>query len=277
MIIRIALFMAASVAALHSQAQEGSGPKDPVVLPLSVAKLTPGMKRFGAAGIEGSFVTRWMSSKETIDYVLNVEPGRYRLTATYIPDGGGYLLAKIGEGTPVRRSIPKLKGPWKPQEMKMGEIEVPARGAVLRFLPDNAVAPGLCLFLQAELEWVGHLPEKSQVKSPTEIRAEKDKAAKAVADALAGAKLIATLKGTSWNWFASSDFSGQAFPMSFNPDGTMRLPWNGSTRLKGVDAKTIDAYYSETSFWRLRFSDDLKSFRSDLSVGMREPKSGQRN
>ena len=159
----------------------------------------------------------------------------------------------------------------------MGEIEVPERGAVLRFTPDNAVPPGLCLFRQVELAWVGPLETKTQVKSPTEIRAEKDKAAKAAADVLAGAALIVSLKGTSWNWYGSSDFSGQAYPMSFNPDGTMSLPWNRTTRLKGVDAKTVDVFYGEKSFWRLQFSEDLKSFQSDLSVGMREPKSGRRN
>lgn len=273
---RLVLFMAALAATLKCHAQDGREPKDPVVLPLSVAKLAPGMKRYGTAGIEGNFVTRWMSSKETIDYVLDVEPGRYRLTATYIPDGGGYLLAKMGEAAPVRRSIPKLKGPWKPQEIKMGEIEVPSRGAVLRFLPDNAVAPGLCLFMQAELDWVGYLPEKSQVKSPLEISQAKAAAAKAVADAKAGQALVASLRRTAWNWYASSDFSGEAFPMSFNPDDTMNLPWSSRTVIRPVDGLTIDVYFNPTSFWRLRFSPDLKSFVADVSVGMRQPKSGNR-
>lgn len=273
---RLALFTAALAASLKCHAQDGREPKDPVVLPLSVAKLAPGMKRYGTASIEGSFVTRWMSSKETIDYVLDVEPGRYRLAATYLPDGGGYLLAKIGDAAPIRRTIPKLKGPWKPQEIKMGEIEVPSRGAVLRFLPDNAVAPGLCLFMQAELNWVGYLPEKSQVKSPMEISQAKAAAAKAVADAKAGQALIASLRRTTWNWYASSDLSGEAYSMSFNPDDTMNLPWSPRTMLRPVDGLTIDVYNNPTSFWRLKFSPDLKSFVADVSVGMRQPKSGNR-
>ena len=250
--------------------------KDPVVLPLSKAKIPPGLQRVSYAGIDGSVVIHWVDPKDAIEYALDVEPGKYRMVASIIPDGGGYLLATIGDSAPIRRSVPK-RGLFKPQDLKMGEIEVPERGAVLRFTPDNAVPPGLCLFRQVELAWVGPLETKRQVKSPTEIRAEKDKAAKAAADVLAGAALIVSLKGTSWNWYGSSDFSGQAYPMSFNPDGTMSLPWNRTTRLKGVDAKTVDVFYGEKSFWRLQFSEDLKSFQSDLSVGMREPKSGRRN
>lgn len=257
---------------------EGVGPasKEPVVFKLSKAKIPAGLQRVSYTGIDGSVVINWVNPKDTIEYTLDIEPGRYRMVASIIPDGGGYLLARIGDAATVRRSVPK-RGLFKPQDLKMGDIEVPERGAVLRFWPDNAISPSLCLFRQVELTWVGPLETKTQVKSPTEIQAEKDKAAKAAADTLAGDELIVILKGTSWNWHASSDFSGQAYPMSFNPDGTMRLPWNRSTRLKGVDGKTIDVYYSESSFWRLRFSDDLKSFRSDLSAGMREPKSGRRN
>jgi len=250
--------------------------KAPVVLALSKAKTSPGLERVSYGGIEGMFVIGWLDPKATIDYTLDVEPGRYRMVASIIPDGGGYLLARIGDSAPVRRSVPK-RGQFKPQDLKMGEIEVPERGALLRFSPDNPIPPGLCLFRQVELAWVGPLETKAQVKSPTEIRAEKDKAVKAAADALAGAALVASLKGTSWSWYGSDDFSGQAYPMSFNAEGTMGLPWNRNSLIKGVDGKTIDVFYSEKAFWRLQFSDDLKSFKSDLSVGMREPKSGRRN
>ncbi len=260
----------------RAAAEPGPAGKDPVVLPLSKAKIPPALQRVSYVGIDGTVVIRWADPKDAIEYTLDVEPGRYRMVASLIPDGGGYLLARIGDAAPVRRSVPK-RGLFKPQDLKMGEIEVPERGAVLRFSPDNAMQPGLCLFRQVELTWVGPLEAKTQVKSPTEIRAEKDKAAKEAADALAGAALIVSLKGTSWSWFGSGDFSGQAYPMSFNPDGTMSLPWNRNTRLKGVDAKTVDVFYSEKSFWRLQFSGDLKTFTSDLSVGMREPKSGRRN
>lgn len=250
--------------------------KAPVVLALSKAKTSPGLQRVSYSGIEGGVVIGWLDPKATIDYTLDVEPGRYRMVASMIPDGGGYLLARIGDSAPVRRSVPK-RGQFKPQDLKMGEIEVPERGALLRFSPDNPIPPGLCLFRQVELTWVGPLETKAQVKSPTEIRAEKDKAAKAAADVLAGAALVASLKGTSWSWYASGDLSGQAYPMSFNANGTMSLPWNRNSQIKGIDGKTIDVFYSEKAFWRLQFSDDLKGFKSDLSAGMGEPKSGRRN
>ena len=250
--------------------------KAPVVLTLSKAKTSPGLQRVSYGGIEGVVVIGWLDPKATIDYTLDVEPGRYRMVASMIPDGGGYLLARIGDSAPVRRSVPK-RGQFKPQDLKMGEIEVPERGALLRFSPDNPIPPGLCLFRQVELTWVGPLEAKPQVKSPTEIRAEKDKAAKAAADVLAGAALVASLKGTSWSWYGSDDFSGQAYPMSFNANGTMSLPWNRNSQIKGIDGKTIDVFYSEKAFWRLQFSDDLKGFKSDLSAGMGEPKSGRRN
>ena len=257
-------------------AEVAAASKAPVVLTLSKAKTSPGLQRVSYGGIEGVVVIGWLDPKATIDYTLDVEPGRYRMVASMIPDGGGYLLARIGDSAPVRRSVPK-RGQFKPQDLKMGEIEVPERGALLRFSPDNPIPPGLCLFRQVELTWVGPLETKAQVKSPTEIRAEKDKAAKAAADVLAGAALVASLKGTSWSWYGSDDFSGQAYPMSFNANGTMSLPWNRNSQIKGVDGKTIDVFYSEKAFWRLQFSDDLKGFKSDLSAGMGEPKSGRRN
>ena len=118
-------------------------------------------------------------------------------------------------------------------------------------------------------------PGETQVKSPTEMQAEKEKLTNATPAALREA-LVASIKGTSWSWYGSGDFSGKAYTMSFNANGTMSLPWDKNSRIKVVDGKTIDVFYGQKDFWRLQFSDDFKSFKSDLSVGMREPKSGRR-
>jgi hypothetical protein len=118
-------------------------------------------------------------------------------------------------------------------------------------------------------------PGETQMKSPKEMQDEKEKVTNATPAALRAA-LVASLKSTSWSWYGSGDFSGKSYPMSINANGTMSLPWDKNSQIKVVDGKTIDVFYGQKDFWRLQFSDDLKSFKSDLSVGMREPKSGRR-
>jgi len=253
--------------------------KGPIMIAASEAKITPGLKRFATTYFDEPFIGHWLLTKEFIDFDLDLEPGKYRLAASIIPEGGGYLLAKVGEAQPIRRPLQKVKGEAKPQLYKFGDIEVLTRGTRLRFLADNIVAPGLCQVFHIELIWVGPLSGKSPVKSPLEVQLEKEKAQKAMADVKAAAQgaelLAARLKGTSWNWYTTNNFKGAAYPMTFSEDGTISLPFNGKTPFKVVDGKTIDIFFKEEAFWRVRFSDDLRSFKSDLEYGLREPKSGR--
>lgn len=256
-------------------------PREPVLLKAADAKMSSGLRRFTASYFDEPFIGRWLVEKEAIDFEnLDIEPGRYRMTVNIIPEGGGYLMVKIGESQPIRRPLQKIRGEVKPQGYKFGEVDIPARGLKLRLTGDNIVKPGLCQFFHIELVWLGPLSTKTVLRSPLEVLADKAKSKKALDDAkaavVAAERLAATLKGTSWNWYTTIDFKGRDYPMQFGDDGTIDFSFKKKAVFKPVDGKTIDIFYNEEVFWRVRFSDDLKSFKADLETGAREPKSGKR-
>lgn len=261
--------------------QAAEAPKEPIILRAKDAKMSAGLRRFGTTYFDEPFIGRWLSQKDAIDLEeLAIEPGKYRMVVNLIPEGGGYLLVKVGDNLPVRRSLAKVKGESKPQDYKFGEIEISSRATKIRLTADNIVAPGLCQFFHLELTWLGPLPPKTQVKSPSELLLEKQKAVQMVREAQAaaqGAELLASrLKGTAWNWYTTIDFKGGAYPMQFGEDSTIDFSFKKNTPFKILDGKTIDIFYTPEIFWRCRFADDFKSFRADLEAGVREPKSGKR-
>jgi hypothetical protein len=261
-----------------SAAHAANDAKQPVVLLPREAKLSPGMTNFMSSTLPAPYVGGWMDKSKYIDYELKVEPGRYRLVASIVPQGGGYLQAKVDDGQNIRRQVAKLRqAMYKPIEIKFGEIDIPAQGSHLRFTGDDIAMPGLCLFFQAELTWVGPLPISSKAKSPLQLAAEKEKALKEALAAKAGQELLENLKGTTWTFYPMSDsFMGQTVPMVFGVDGKLRLFGNPDMAYKAVDGRTLDILYGAPgAFSRLRFADDMGSFKSDLAEGIRQPRSGR--
>jgi hypothetical protein len=253
-------------------------PREPVVLLPREAKLSPGLMSFVSSTLPGPYVGGWMDKSRNIDYTLKVEPGRYRLVVSIVPQGGGYLYAKVDEGQSVSRQVVKSRKPiYQPVEIKYGEVDIPNVGSHLRFTGDNINPPGLCLFFQAELTWVAPLPAASKAKSPLQLAAEKEKAAKEAASAKASQVLLDKLKGTSWTMYVmSNDFSGQAVPMVFDAEGRLALFGGPSKSYKALDGRTLDIFYgAPQAFSRLRFSEDLNSFKADLDEGIRQPRSGR--
>lgn len=261
-----------------SFAQAASEVKPPVVLLPKEAKLSPGLMTFVSSTLPGPYVGGWMDKSRSIDYELRVEPGRYRLVASIVPQGGGYLYAKIDDGQSVRRQVVKIRqAMYKPIEIKFGEIDIPKEGSHLRFMGDDISMPGLCLFFQAELTWVAPLPISSKAKSPLQLAAEREKAKKEAEVAKAGQSLADNLKGTTWTMFVmSNEFSGQSVPMVFGLDGRLSLFGDPNKSYKVVDGRTIDVFYgAPRAFSRLRFADDMGSFKADLEEGIRQPRSGR--
>ena len=252
--------------------------REPIVLVPRAAKLSPGLMTFVSSTMPGPYVGGWMDKSRYVDYELKVEPGKYRLAVKLVPQGGGYLSAKVDEGQALRRQVVRSRQPiYTPIEIKYGEIDIPNVGSHLRFTGDNINPPGLCLFFQAELTWVAPLPAASKAKSPLQLAAEKEKAAKEAASAKASQVLLDKLKGTSWTMYVmSNDFSGQAVPMVFDAEGRLALFGGPSKSYKALDGRTLDIFYgAPQAFSRLRFSEDLNSFKADLDEGIRQPRSGR--
>jgi hypothetical protein len=250
----------------------------PIVLLPRDAKLSPGLMTFVSSTLPGPYVGGWMDKSRYVDYELKVEPGKYRLVVSLVPQGGGYLHAKIDDGQSVRRQVGKIRqAMYKPMEVKFGEIDIPKEGSHLRFTGDDIAMPGLCLFFQAELTWVAPLPVASKAKSPLQLAAEKEKAKKDAEAAKAGQALADNLKGTTWTLFVmSNDFSGQSVPMVFGLDGRLSLFGDPNKSYKVVDGRTVDIFYgAPRAFSRLRFADDMGSFKADLEEGIRQPRSGK--
>ena len=252
--------------------------KQPVVLLPREAKLSPGMTTFMSSTLPAPYVGGWMDKSRYIDYELKVEPGRYALVVSIVPQGGGYLSAKVDDGQAVKRPVAKIReAMFKPIEVKFGEVDIPGAGSHLRFTGDNISPPGLCLFFQAKLTWVATLPTASKAKSPLQLAAEKEKALKEAQAAKAAQELLDNLKGTTWTFYTmSSDFTGQTVPMVFGVDGKLRLYGNPDMAYKAVDGHTLDILYGAAgAYSRLRFADDMGSFKSDLEEGIRQPRSGR--
>jgi hypothetical protein len=262
------------ISALSEAANETRGP---VVLLPREAKLSPGLMIFMSSTMPGPYVGGWMDKSRYVDYELKVEPGKYRLAVKLVPQGGGYLSAKIDEGQAIRRQVVRSRQPvYTPIEIKYGEVEIPNAGARLRFTGDNINQPGLALFFQAELTWVGPSTATSRVKSPLEQAAEKERAAKEALVAKSGDALADRLKGTTWSFYVmSGEFTGQSVPMVFGLDGSLNF-FGSNKNFKAIDGRTIDIFYGAPgAFSRLRFSDDLGSFKADPEQGIRQPRSGR--
>ena len=125
------------ISALSEAANE---PKGPVVLLPRDAKLSPGLMIFMSSTMPGPYVGGWMDKSRYVDYELKVEPGKYRLAVKLVPQGGGYLSAKIDEGQAIRRQVVRSRRPvYTPIEVKYGEVDIPNAGARLRFTGDKLV------------------------------------------------------------------------------------------------------------------------------------------
>jgi hypothetical protein len=252
--------------------------KQPVVLLPREAKMSPGLMGFVSSTLPGPYVGGWMDKSRYIDYELKVEPGRYRLVVSIVPQGGGYLSAKVDDGQSVRRQVAKIRqAMYKPIDLKFGEVDIPKQGSHLRFTGDDISPPGLCLFFQAELTWVAPLPTSSKAKSPLQLAAERERALKEAEAAKAGQALLENLKGTTWTYYVmSNDFIGQSVPMVFGVDGRLSLYGDPNKPYKVIDGRTIDVSYGPSrAFARLRFADDMGSFKADLEEGFRQPRSGR--
>jgi hypothetical protein len=264
---------------VFSAAHAANEAKPPVVLLPRQAKLSPGMMTFVSSTLPGPYVGGWMDKNRYVDYELKVEPGRYKLVASVVPQGGGYLYAKVDDGQPVRRQVAKMrKAIYNPIEIKFGEIDIPKVGSHLRFTGDDISMPGLCLFFQAELTWVAPLPAASKAKSPLQLAAEKEKAQKEAEAAKMAQELRDNLKGTTWSFYYNHNFEGSGPMLVFSVDGNLSYSGGPSLSFKVVDPRTIDIFYSSssgTAFSRLRFSDDMGSFKSDLTEGIRQQRSGK--
>ena len=264
---------------VFSAANAANEAKPPIVLLPREAKLSPGMMTFVSSTLPGPYVGGWMDKSRSIDYELKVEPGRYRLVVSVVPQGGGYLYAKVDDGLAIRRQISRLRESiYKPLEIKFGEIDIPNVGAHLRFTGDNIAMPGLCLFFQAELTWVAPLPIASKAKSPLQLKAEKEKALKEAEAAKMAQELRDNLKGTTWSFSYNHNFEGSGPILVFSVDGNLSYSGGSSLSFKVIDPRTIDIFYSSssaTAFSRLRFADDMGSFKSDLEEGIRQPRSGK--
>lgn len=263
---------------IFASAQAANEVKQPIVLLPREARLSPGMTTFMSSTLPAPYVGGWMDKSRYIDFELKAEPGRYSLVVSIVPQGGGYLSAKVDDGQAVKRPVSKIReAMFKPIEVKFGEIDIPSMGSHLRFTGDNIALPGLCLFFQAKLTWVAPLPSSSKAKSPLQLAAEKEKAQKEAQAVMAAQALIDNLKGTTWTFYSMSDnFTGQTVPMVFGVDGKLRLYGNPDMTYKAVDGRTLDILYGAPgAFSRLRFADDMGSFKSDLEVGIRQPRSGR--
>jgi hypothetical protein len=262
------------ISALSEAANET---REPIVLVPRAAKLSPGLMIFMSSTMPGPYVGGWMDKNRYVDYELKVEPGRYRLVVKLVPQGGGYLSAKVDDGQALRRQVVRSRQPiYTPIEIKYGEIDIPSVGSHLRFTGDNISPPGLGLFFQAELTWVGSTSASARIKSPLEQAAEKERAAKEAVVAKSGDALADRLKGTTWSFYVmSGEFTGQSVPLVFGLDGSIHF-FGANKSFKAVDGRTIDIFYGAPgAFSRLRFADDLGSFKADPDQGIRQPRSGR--
>lgn len=263
--------------------------KKPVVLQAREARTASGMGRVSSTAFAGIFIAGMIDKNSYIDFDLKVEPGKYRLVVSMVPQGGGYLIAKVDDGPSVRRLIPKSANySFKPKEFRFDEIEIAKDASKLRFTGENIAQPGIGYFYQVELVYVSALPTGPQAKSPLQVLAEKEKALKQAQAAKEAQELRDNLRGTTWSFCYNHDFEGSSSTLVFGTDGNLSFMGGSNRAFKVVDARTIDIFYgssysysssfgpsSVAAFSRLRFADDMGSFKSDLAEGIHQPRSGR--
>jgi hypothetical protein len=274
---------------LFLSAQVSGEIKKSVVLQARDARTANGMGRGSSSAYAGIFISGMIDKNSFIDFDLKVEPGKYRLVVSIVPQGGGYLIAKVDDGPSVRRLIPKSTVySSKPKEFRFDEIEIAKDASRLRFTGENIAQPGIGYFYEVELVYVSPLPTGPQAKSPLQVLAEKEKALKQAKAAKEAQELRDNLKGTTWTFCYNHDFEGSNSTLVFGTDGNLSFMGGANHAFKVVDARTIDIFYgtsytynssfgpsSVAAFSRLRFADDMGSFKSDLAEGIHQPRSGR--
>ncbi len=76
-----------------------------------------------------------------------------------------------------------------------------------------------------------------------------------------------------WSFYAGDKFEGPVTKLILSDDGVCQGP-NGASKWKVVEPGVIDVI-TANNFWRLVFDRDLMSYKSDPSVGHKEPKCGK--
>jgi hypothetical protein len=272
-------------------AQAAGDPKKPIVLQAREARTSNGMMRGSTSAYAGLYISGMIDKTSYIEFDLKLEPGKYRLVVSITPQGGGYLIAQVDDGPTARRFVAKSVGySYKPKEFRFDEIEISKGASRLRFTGENIAQPGLGNFYQVELIFVSPLPSGPQATSPLQRLAEKEKALKQAQLAKEEQELRENLKGTTWSFCYNHDFEGSGATLVFGTDGNLSFMGGSSRSFKVVDARTIDIVYGTgysyspiggtapspvVSFSRLRFADDMGSFKSDLTEGIRMPRSGK--
>lgn len=272
-----------------SSAQAANETKKPLVLQAREARTASGMGRGSSSAYAGQFIAGMIDKTSYIEFDLKVEPGKYRLVVSIVPQGGGYLIARVDDGPSVRRLIPKSTTySYKPKEFRFDEVEIGKDAAKLRFTGENIAQPGIGYFYEVELVYVSPLPTGPQAKSPLQKLAEKEKAQKQAQIAKEAQELSENLAGTTWSFTYNHDFEGSNSTLVFGTNGNLSYMGGSNLSFKVVDARTIDIFYgtsysysssfgpsSVAAFSRLRFADDMGSFKSDLTEGIRQPRSGR--
>ncbi len=276
---------------VYASAQAAGDPKNPIVLQARDARTANGMMRGSTSAYAGIFISGMIDKSSYIEFDLNVDPGKYRLIVSIVPQGGGYLIAKIDDSPAVRRLIPKSSAySSKPKDFRFDEIEIAKVESKLRFTCENVAQPGIGYFYQIELVFVSPLPTGPQAKSPLQVLADKEKAQKQAKITKEVQELRDNLKGTTWSFCYNHNFDGSSSTLVFGADGNLSVMGGPNQSFQVVDARTIDVVvgtsYSSSSgfgppsasvkvFSRLRFADDMGSFKSDLTEGIRQPRSGK--
>ena len=274
---------------VFASAQAAGDAKKPIVLQARDARTSGGMGRGSSSAYAGMFISGMIDKTSFIDFDLKVEPGKYKLIVSVVPQGGGYLIAQVDDGKAVRRLIPKSTVySFKPKEFRFDEVEIPKDASKLRFTGENIAQPGIGYFYQVELVYVSPLPTGPQAKSPLQVLAEKEKALKQAQIAKEAQELRDNLKGTTWSFCYNHVFEGSSSTLVFGADGNLSFMGGSNRSFKVVDGRTIDIFYgtsytyssnfgpsSVAAFSRIRFAEDMGSFKSDLTEGIRQPRSGR--
>ena len=81
------------------------------------------------------------------------------------------------------------------------------------------------------------------------------------------------LENTDWSWFTNLNFEGKQFPLRFFENGRCASPMGNTWDV--VEPGAVDIFASQRMVLRLRFNPELTEYKSDVTVGSGEQKSGK--
>lgn len=123
------------------------------------------------------------------------------------------------------------------------------------------------LAIKQRLAALGAAPQEVSTPAPSALSTS------GAVPSLSKASFKKRLENTDWSWFTNHNFEGKQFPLRFFENGKCASPMGNTWDV--VEPGAVDIFASQRMVLRVRFNPEMTDYKSDVTVGSGEQKSGK--